>query len=88
MRKYEVRAEFRRTDHASPWVLAGVWVAHDFYPAEPGVEPIRRRLPAPGLIGWTQLDPVLAASASQAASISLDLAAGRWPKRRAPVPHR
>jgi hypothetical protein len=88
MRKFDVRAEFRRDERAAAWVLAGVWVADVFHPAEPGVDPIRRRLPGPGLIGWVELDPVLASSAEHAAEIGLDVAAGRWPKaRRSRVPY-
>jgi hypothetical protein len=87
-RRYDPRAEFRRADREADWVLAGVWISDVFYPAVPGVEPVRRRLPAPGLVGWVDLDTVLAASADEAAARSLELAAGRWPRaRRSTVPY-
>jgi hypothetical protein len=88
LRRFNVRAEFRRLDRDSAWVVAGVWVANEFYPAAPGVEPVRRRLPDAGLVGWVELDPVLARSPEHAASVALELASGRWPKaRRAAIPH-
>jgi hypothetical protein len=87
-RRFGPRAEFRRKDRAAPWILAGVWIRDEFYPAAPGVEPVRGRLPGPGLVGWVDLGLVLARSPEQAAEISLQLAAGRWPgSHRDTVPH-
>lgn len=89
MQRFRVRAEFRRLDAGSPWVLAGVIVRHGFWPAEPGVEEVRRRLPAPGLVGWADLpSPVLAPDAETAAGIGLAAARAAWPERvRRRVPH-
>lgn len=86
---YRARAEFRRVDRRSRWVLAGVRVGARFVPAVPGVEPIRGRLPDSGLVGWAPLDtPILAPDADAAAEAALDLARATWPDRaRGPVPY-
>lgn len=79
---YRARAEFRRRTRALPWVLAGVIVADRFFPAEPGVEPIRGRLPEAGLVGWAPIgEPILAPDRRAAAATALELASGRWPAR-------
>jgi hypothetical protein len=85
MNRYRARAEFRRRDAGSPWVLAGVVVDHRFWPARPGVEPVRRRLPNGGLLGWVELDsPILAPDVDQAAEIALATARAAWPSRDRP----
>jgi hypothetical protein len=85
---YRARAEFRRRTRQSGWVLAGVRLADRFWPAEPGVEPIRGRLPDAGLLGWTAIDPaILAPDPAGAARTALDLARAAWPQRaRRPIP--
>jgi hypothetical protein len=86
-RRFEPRAEFRRANREAEWVLAGIWLSDVFYPAAPGVEPVRRRMP-PGVLGWVQLDTVIAQSAEEAARRSLELAASRWPRsNRSSVPY-
>ena len=80
MRRYQARAEFRRLDRGAGWVFAGVWVAHRFYPAQPGVDPVRRRLPSVGLLGWIDLPPIIATSAQEAGAIALEMAREAWPK--------
>ena len=88
MRKYEARAEFRRLHGSAPWVLAGAWIGNQFYPAQPGVDPVRRRLPAPGLVAWVDLPAVIAASRAEAAERALQVAREGWPKAAKPtVPH-
>lgn len=81
MPRYRGRAEFRRSSTSSRWVLAGVRLADRFWPAEPGVEPVRRRL-APGLLGWADLpSPILAPDIETAAETALVVAADVWPDR-------
>ena len=94
MRRYDARAEFRRVARDKPWVLAGVWVnagpwsEDTFAPAVAGVEPIRGRLPEPGLVGWAALPSVLAADRASAGEVALGLARDGWPKRARPdVPY-
>jgi hypothetical protein len=69
-------------------VLAGVHLGGQFWPASPGVAPVRRRLPEPGLLGWIALDaPIVAADAATAATTALDMARSAWPDWAArPVP--
>jgi hypothetical protein len=88
MPRYHARAEFRRTSVTGSWILAGVVVDHVFYPAQPGVERIRRRLREPGLQGWSDLPAeVIAADEAQAAEVALEVARAHWPKRvRADIP--
>jgi len=88
--RYHARAEFRRKDLGSPWVLAGVVIDHEFWPAVNGVERIRRRLREPGLQGWSDLpSEVLAPDIETAAQVALDVARTHWPKRaRANIPWR
>jgi hypothetical protein len=82
MRRFHARAEFRRRDLSSGWVLSGVFIDHVFYPARFGVERLRGRLAGPGLAGWIDLpEPILAADVEAAAAIALDVARQRWPKR-------
>ena len=82
MRQYRARVEFRRPHLTAGWVLAGVFIDHVFFPARFGVERLRGRLAGPGLAGWTDLpEPILAADATSAAAIALDVARQRWPKR-------
>jgi hypothetical protein len=78
---YRGRAEFRRADRGSPWVLAGVVIDHRLWPARDGVEPIRGRLPDAGLVGWADVAPVIAPDAPTAAATSLDVARATWPDR-------
>ena len=78
---YRGRAEFRRADRGSPWVLAGVVIDHRLWPAGDGVQPIRGRLPDAGLVGWSDVAPVIAADATTAAASSLDVARSTWPDR-------
>ena len=89
MPRYEAQAEFRRRDRDAPWVLAGVWVdTISFYPSEPGVDPVRRRLAAPGLVGWIELLPIIAADESSAAAAALEAAREGWPRAvKRTVPH-
>ncbi|HEV8488407.1 MAG TPA: hypothetical protein VGQ58_01325 [Candidatus Limnocylindrales bacterium] len=89
MPRYSARAEFRRLDRDSSWVLAGVVIGHRFWPSEPGVERVRGRLVAAGLLGWTDLPtPIVARDADAAAEAALELARAGWPdRRRARVPH-
>jgi hypothetical protein len=78
---YRGRAEFRRADRGAPWVLAGVVIDHRLWPAADGVQPIRGRLPDAGLVGWADLDAVIAPDAPTAAKSALDVARGTWPQR-------
>ena len=83
--RYRANAEFRRAHRESPWILAGVWIDHvAFHPARPGVEPIARRLPATGLLGWTELPPVVAAGPEAAGAAALKVARQAWPGRVRP----
>jgi hypothetical protein len=86
--RYRANAEFRRADRDTPWILAGVWIDHvAFHPARPGVEPIARRLPETGLLGWAELPPLVAPSALAAGAAALEIARRAWPGRvRAKVP--
>jgi len=89
MPHFRVQAEFRRRDREAPWVLAGITVDGEFWPAIDGVEPIRERLPAPGLVGWAKLPtPIVAPDPRVAAQVGLDVTRARWPDRvRAKVPY-
>jgi hypothetical protein len=86
--RYRANAEFRRADRQAPWVLAGVWIDHvAFHAARPGVEPIARRLPDTGLLGWAELPPLLAPDPEAAGVAALDVARQAWPGRvRSRVP--
>jgi hypothetical protein len=86
--RYQANAEFRRAGRGAPWVLAGVWIDHvDFHPARPGVEPIARRLPETGLLGWAELPTLVAAGPEAAGAAALSAARHAWPDRvRASVP--
>ncbi|HEV8699298.1 MAG TPA: hypothetical protein VGQ89_16510 [Candidatus Limnocylindrales bacterium] len=86
--RYRASAEFRRASRTSPWVLAGVWIDHvAFHPARPGVEPIARRLPETGLLGWIELPPLVAPGREAAGAAALAAARQAWPDRvRARVP--
>jgi len=86
--RYRANAEFRRAILATPWVLAGVWIDHvEFHPARPDVEPIARRLPETGLLGWSELPPLVAPGPEAAGTAALDAARRAWPGRvRATVP--
>jgi hypothetical protein len=86
--RYRANAEFRRASRTAPWVLAGVWIDHvDFHPARPGVEPIARRLPETGLLGWVELPPLVAPGPEAAGTAALEAARHGWPDRvRATVP--
>jgi hypothetical protein len=88
MPRYVARAEFRREDRSAPWVLAGVVIAHRFWGADIGVEPISRRLPVTGLVAWTTIPtPIVAADEAVAADAALSVARATWPARdRRPVP--
>ena len=88
--RYRARAEFRRKDLGSPWVLAGVVIDHEFWPAADGVERIRRRLREPGLQGWSDLpSEVLAPDVQTAADVALEVARANWPERvRVDIPWR
>ena len=67
-------------------MLAGVWVENVFHPAVPGVEPIRGRLPQPGLVGWVDLPtPLIAAGLDQAGSAALEVARAAWPRSVQPA---
>jgi hypothetical protein len=82
VRRFHARVEFRRADRASAWAIAGVVIEHRFWPAAAGVEPVLRRLPEPGLVGWTDLpSPVLAPDEATAAEIAIGLARARWADR-------
>jgi hypothetical protein len=85
---FTARAEFRRRDRNAPWILAGVLVGGEFWPARPGVERIRQRLPDAGLLGWADLpSPLIAPDAESAAAAALEVAAAAWPARAGrPVP--
>jgi hypothetical protein len=79
---HEARAEFRRSSRDHSWVLAGVWIDDiEFHPASPGVEPIRRRLPESGLVGWIELPIVIAPTAVAAGEVGLEVARQAWPRR-------
>jgi hypothetical protein len=86
--RYRANAEFRRASRAAPWVLAGVWIDHvEFHPARPDVEPIARRLPETGLLGWVELPPIAAPGSDAAGLAALNVARVAWPERvRARVP--
>ncbi len=86
--RYRANAEFRRADREAPWILAGVWIDHvAFHPARPGVEPIARRLPQSGLLGWAELPPLVAPNAEAAGAAALNVARQAWPGRvRSAVP--
>ena len=88
MPRFTARAEFRRVSRTAPWVLAGVWIDHEFHPVDPGVEPIRSRLPDATLVGWSDIEvPILAPGGAEAAEAAIELARATWPKRAAwPVP--
>jgi hypothetical protein len=81
MQIYRGRAEFRRADRGSPWVLAGVVIDHCLWPAGDGVQPIRGRLPDAGLVGWSDVSPVIAPDAPTAAASTLHMARATWPDR-------
>ena len=85
---HQARAEFRRSSRDDPWVLAGVWIDHvAFQPAHPGVEPIGRRLPDTGLVGWADLPMVIAPTVEAAGEAALKVARDGWPARiRSEVP--
>jgi hypothetical protein len=81
MRRFEARAEFRRASGSSRWMLAGVVIDHRFWPARPGMEPVRGRLPGPGLLAWADMPvPIVAIDETSAADIALDVARATWPK--------
>ena len=85
MEHHEARAEFRRSDRNHSWVLAGVWIDRvSFHPARAGVEPIRRRLPEPGLLGWIDLPVVIAPTVVAAGEAALEVARRGWPARVRP----
>ena len=68
-------------------MLAGVVIDHRLWPASDGVQPIRGRLPDAGLVGWSDVAPVIAPDPTTAAVTSLDVARATWPERaRTPVP--
>jgi len=80
--RFHASAEFRRSRRDGPWVLAGVWIDHvEFHPAGPGVEPIARRLPETGLLGWSELPPIIASGADAAGEAALSVARQAWPTR-------
>jgi hypothetical protein len=80
--RYRANAEFRRASRAAPWVLAGVWIDHvEFHPARPDVEPIARRLPETGLLGWVELPPIVAPGREAAGVAALNVARQAWPGR-------
>jgi hypothetical protein len=87
-RAWTARAEFRRRDRNATWILAGVLVGGEFWPARAGVERVRQRLPDAGLLGWADLpNPIIAPDAGSAAAAALEIAAARWPSRVGrPVP--
>ncbi len=77
---FRARAEFRRRDRAARWVLAGIVIDGDLWPARDGVEPIRGRLPESGLVGWSDIEsPIVARDVSTAAAVALDVARATWP---------
>ena len=77
---HQARAEFRRESRDAPWVLAGVWVDHvAFQPVRPGVEPIARRLPETGLLGWLDLPTIIAPSIQAAGEAALQVARQTFP---------
>jgi hypothetical protein len=85
LERHEARAEFRRSDRNHSWVLAGVWIdLVSFHPATAGVEPIRRRLPESGLVGWIGLPVVIAPSVGAAGEAALAAARQGWPGRVRP----
>lgn len=85
LERHEARAEFRRFDRNHPWVLAGVWIdSVSFHPATTGVEPIRRRLPESGLVGWIGLPVVIAPTVGAAGEAALGVARQGWPARARP----
>jgi hypothetical protein len=88
MRRYRARAEFRRETKGKRWVLAGVSIGGRFEPAHEGIEPIRERLPEPGLVAWRDLpEAIVATGVDQALAIALDVARARWPRfADGPVP--
>jgi hypothetical protein len=59
-----------------------------FWPAQPGVDRVRRRLPEGGLLGWADVPArVIAVDAGAAAEVALAVCAAVWPERIArPVP--
>ena len=80
--RFHANAEFRRARRDAPWVLAGVWIDHvEFHPAGLGVEPIVRRLPETGLLGWSELPPIIASGADAAGEAALSVARHAWPTR-------
>jgi hypothetical protein len=86
MPHFHARAEFRRRGRRAPWVLAGVVIEGDLWPAVDGVEPLRQRLPEAGLVGWADLPtPILAVDVAAAAAIALEVARTAWPARVRPV---
>jgi hypothetical protein len=87
-RAFAVRAEFRRGRAGAPWVLAGVIVDGTFWPAQAGIERVRRRPPGHGLLGWADVPaPVIAPDREAAAEVALAVCAAVWPDRtRRPVP--
>jgi hypothetical protein len=81
-RAWVARAEFRRRDRGSAWVLAGVRLDGRLWPAVPGVEPVRQRLPDTGLVGWADLpSPVVAPTLADAAEVAIEVARAAWPRR-------
>jgi hypothetical protein len=88
MPRYLARAGFRRRRVGSRWVLAGVILQDRFWPARPDVEPVGRRLPSTGLLGWGDLSsPIVAPDVEAAATIALATARAAWPARdRADIP--
>ena len=66
---------------ADSWVLAGVWIDHfAFQPVSPGVEPVTRRLPDTGLLGWFDLPTVIAPDARAAGEAALEVARQAFPR--------
>ena len=88
MPHYVARAEFRRETRSAPWILAGVVIDHRLWGVDTGVDPIGRRLPEPGLVGWADLPtPLIAPNETAAADAALTVARSIWPDRdRLPVP--
>ena len=62
-------------------MLAGVVIDHRLWPAGDGVQPIRGRLPDAGLVGWSDVSPVIAPDATTAAASTLRMARATWPDR-------
>ena len=82
MPRFRARVEFRREDPTAPWRIAGVLIGGRFWPARDGIEPIRGRLPAAGLVGWADLPtPIVAGDEAGAADVALEAARSRWPSR-------